>query len=81
MCSCALQSPFALTKNGDKDVLTLNVNAAAPAVLAAKDKDGHPELAQFVAGPAGSTLGVEITSDWFADGGAAVAVGPFGATP
>ena len=70
-----------MTKNGDKDVLTLNVDAAAPAVLAAKDKDGHPELAQFLAGPAGSTLGVEITSDWFADGGAAVAIGPLGATP
>ena len=80
MCSCALQSPFAVTKNGDKDVLTLNVNAAAPAVVAAKDKEGHPELAQFVAGPAGSTLAVEITADWFADGSAAVAIGPQGAT-
>jgi hypothetical protein len=77
--SCALQSPFAVSKNGDNDVLTLNVNAITPAILAVKDKDGHPELAEFVANPTGVTLGVEITTNWFADGGAAVAIGPLGA--
>jgi hypothetical protein len=79
LCSNALQSPFAVGKTGDKDVLTLNVNAVTAAVLAVKDKDGHPELAQFAAKPAGSTLSVEITTDWFADGGAAVAIGFQGA--
>jgi hypothetical protein len=71
----ALQSPFAVTNDAGKDVLTLNVDAVTPAVLAVKDKDGHPELAQFAARPAGSVLGLTITADWFADGSGAVVFG------
>lgn len=58
-------------------MLALSISSVTSAVAAAVDKDGHPELGQLATklatGPA--TLGVSVTADWFADGGAAVSVG------